>query len=136
MGHSIAVILFALLGSAYAQTPALDLKGARINLDARASEEVDNDVMRATLFVEMEDADAGTLAEKVNQATSDSLKTTKSFSGLRAKTSGYSTYPVTDNNKIVRWRARSEIAIEGEDFRRMTDAIGKLQALMQLGAVN
>ena len=62
----LAVVAFALLGSAHAQSPQPDPKGSRINLDARVSYEVDNDVMRATLFVEMEDADAGALAEKVN----------------------------------------------------------------------
>ena len=61
MRLSITVILLALPGSAYAQTPPLDLKGSRINLDTRAFEEVDNDVMRATLFVEMEDVDAAKL---------------------------------------------------------------------------
>jgi predicted secreted protein len=132
----LAIFLLAALGSACAQSPPPDLKGSRINLDARASEEVDNDVMRASLFVEMEDADAGKLAERVNQATNDALKMAKGFTGLRTKTSGYSTYPVTDKNKIVRWRSRSEFSIEGEDFRRMTDAIGKLQANMQLGAVS
>jgi hypothetical protein len=43
----LAVVLFALLGSANARSPQLDPKGSRINLDARASEEVDNDVIRA-----------------------------------------------------------------------------------------
>lgn len=122
----LAVVLLALLIPAYAQTPPQDLKGARINLDARATEEVDNDVMRASLFVEMEDADAGKLAEKVNQATNDALKLAKGFTGLRTRNAGYSTYPVTDKNKIARWRSRSEISIEGEDFPRMTDAVGKL----------
>lgn len=132
----LAVVLLALLIPAYAQTPPQDLKGARINLDARATEEVDNDVMRASLFVEMEDADAGKLAEKVNQATNDALKLAKGFTGLRTRNAGYSTYPVTDKNKIARWRSRSEISIEGEDFPRMTDAVGKLQSAMQLGAVS
>ena len=136
MKHFATLILLALLSPAYAQSPAPDLKGSRINLDARAAEEVDNDVMRATLFVEVEDTDAGKLAEKVNQAGNDALKMAKSFVGLRTKTSGYSTYPVTDKNKIVRWRSRSEISVEGEDFRRMSEAIGKLQAIMQLGAVS
>ena len=136
MRLSIAVMLLALLGSAYAQTPPPDLKGTRINLDARASEEVDNDVMRATLFVEMEDIDAAKLAEKVNQASNDALKMAKGFAGLRVRTSGYSTYPVTEKNKIARWRSRSEISVEGEDFRRMTDALGRLQGIMQLGSVS
>lgn len=75
MKNLIAIMLLGLLGSAYAQSPSQEPKGSRINLDARATEEVDNDVMRAALFVE-------------------------------------------------------------EDFRRMTDAIGKLQAVMQLGAAS
>lgn len=62
MRNSLAIILLALLGSAYAQSPP-DLKGSRINLDARATEEVDNDVMRAALFVEMEDTDAAKRAK-------------------------------------------------------------------------
>jgi predicted secreted protein len=136
MRPTVALLLLALLAPAHAQSPPPDLKGARINLDARSSEEVDNDVMRAILFVEMEDTDAGKLAEKINQASNDALNLAKSFAGLRTKTSGYSTYPVTDKNKIARWRSRAEIAMEGEDFRRMSDAIGKLQTIMQLGTVS
>ena len=132
----LAAVLLVLFVPAYAQMPVQDLKGARITLDARAAEEVDNDVMRATLFVEMEDTDAGQLAEKVNQAANEALKMAKGFAGLRTRTSGYSTYPVMDKNKIVRWRSRSELSVEGEDFRRMSDAIGKLQSIMQLGAVS
>ena len=136
MKNLIALISLVLLGSAHAQSPSQEPKGSRINMEARATGEVDNDVMRAALFVEMEDVDAVKLAEKVNQATNDALMMAKGLTGLRVRTSGYSTYPVTDNGKIVRWRSRSEIALEGEDFRRMSDAIGRLQAIMQLGAVS
>jgi len=132
-----AVLLLAWIGCAGAQGSNLaEYKGARINLDARASQEVDNDVMRATLFVEAEDTDPARLADKVNRATADGVKLAKGFAGIRTRTSGYSTYPVTDKAKIVRWRARSEISIEGEDFRRMAEAIGRLQANLQLGAVD
>jgi predicted secreted protein len=138
MRHFMAfTTLFMAIGLAQAQTaPAVtDVKGTKINLDARASVEVDNDVMGASLFVEMEDTDATRLADKVNRATNDALKLARGFTGVRAKTSAYSTYPVIDKGKIVRWRSRSEISVDGEDFRRMAEAIGKLQALMQLGGV-
>jgi predicted secreted protein len=139
----LALLAFALsAGAAQAQTsPAAtdirgtDIRGTKVNLDAHASAEVDNDLMRASLFVEMEDTDATRLADKVNRATNDALKLAKGFTGVRARTAGYSTYPVTDKDKIVRWRSRSEISVEGEDFRRMSEAIGKLQAIMRLGAV-
>ena len=135
----IALIIFYLaVGLAQAQTaPAVtDAKGTKVNLDARASAEVDNDVMRASLFVEMEDTDTTRLADKVNRATNDSLRLARGFTGVRAKTSAYTSYPVIDKEKIARWRSRSEILVEGEDFRRMAEAIGKLQAIMRLGAVD
>lgn len=138
MRNLIAFITFLLAtGLAQAQTvPAVsDARGTKVNLDARATAEVDNDVMRAGLFVEMEDTDATRLADKVNRATNDSLKLARGFTGLRAKTAAYTTYPVIDKEKIARWRSRSEISVEGEDFRRMAEAIGKLQAIMRLGAV-
>jgi len=139
MRNLIALMTCLLAGLAQAQTtPAVtDAKGGtKVNLEARASAEVDNDVMRASLFVEMEDTDATRLADKVNRATNDSLKLARGFTGVRAKTSAYTTYPVIDKEKIARWRSRSEILVEGEDFRRMAEAIGKLQAIMQLGAVD
>jgi predicted secreted protein len=138
MGLRNAVMLAMLLapGLAAAQAPAPELKGSRVTLDARASMEVDNDVMRAMLFVEAEDADATKLAEKVNRAVNDSINLAKGFTGLRARTSGYTTYPVSDKGKIVRWRSRSQIVVEGDDFRRTAEAIGKLQSIMQLGSVD
>lgn len=139
MRNLIASITFLLAaGLVQAQTtPAVaDSKGTRANLDARVSTEVDNDVMRAGLFIEMEDTDATRLADKVNRATNDSLKLARGFTGVRAKTSAYTTYPVIEKEKIARWRSRSEILVEGEDFRRMAEAIGKLQAIMQLGSMD
>ena len=138
MRNLIAFMTFLLAaGLAQAQTaPAVtDARGTKVNLDAHASAEVDNDVMRASLFVEMEDTDATRLADKVNRATNDSLKLAREFTGVRAKTSAYTTHPVIDKEKIARWRSRSEISVEGEDFRRMSEAIGKLQAIMKVGAV-
>jgi predicted secreted protein len=139
MRNLIAFMTFLLAaGLAQAQTaPAVtDARGSKVNFDSRASAEVDNDVMRASLFVEMEDTDATRLADKVNRATNDALKLARGFTGVRAKTSAYTTYPVIEKEKIARWRSRSEILVEGEDFRRMAEAIGKLQAIMRLGAVD
>src|SRR5258708_2534553 len=85
MRNLIALMTFLLAGLAQAQTtPAVtDAKGGtKVNLEARALAEVDNDVMRASLFVEMEDTDATRLADKVNRATNDSLKLARGFTGV------------------------------------------------------
>ncbi len=129
-------LLAAALAQAQSATAVTDARGTKVNLDARASAEVENDVMRAGLFIEMEDTDATRLADKINRATSDSLKLARGFTGVRAKTASFTTYPVIDKEKIARWRSRSDILVEGEDFRRMAEAIGKLQSIMQLGSVD
>ena len=88
MRNLIAFITFLLAaGATDAQTaPAVtNVRGTTVNLDARASAKVDNDVMRASLFVEMEDTDATRLADEVNRATDDSLKLARGFTGVRAK---------------------------------------------------
>jgi predicted secreted protein len=132
-----AMLVLASVGCTYAQGTHLpDYKGPRITLDARASQEVENDVMRAMLFVEAEDTDPARLADKVNRTTAEALELAKGYPGMRTRTSGYSTYPVTEKGRIVRWRARSELSVEGEDFQRMAQAIGKLQAQLQLGGVD
>ena len=139
MRYLIAFMTFLLAaGVTQAQTvqAVTEVKGTRVNLDARVTAEVGNDVMRAGLFFEMEDTDTTRLADKVNRATNDSLKLARGFTGVRARTSAYTTYPVIDKEKIARWRSRSEISVEGEDFRRMAEAIGKLQAIMQLASVD
>ncbi|HEX4987080.1 MAG TPA: SIMPL domain-containing protein [Burkholderiales bacterium] len=128
-------LLVCLAGAAHAETAAQKPAGARITLAARAAEDVGNDVMRATLFAEMDDADAGRLAARINQAVNDALEAAKAYPQLRARSTGYSTYPVTDKERITGWRSRSEIAIEGEDFRAMGEAIGRLQGTLQLGGV-
>lgn len=137
MKNALALVL--LLGAlpACAQLPAVSTPpGTRVTLEARASDEVANDTMRATLFTEMEDTDPARLAERVNRATADALEIARKFEGVRVQTSGYSGYPVSEKGRIVRWRSRSGIALEGGDFKVMADAIGKLQATMQLGSLD
>jgi predicted secreted protein len=137
MKNAFALVL--LLGAlpACAQLPAAPPPpGTRVTLEARASDEVDNDTMRATLFTEMEDTDPARLAERVNGATAEALDIARKFEGVRVQTSGYSSYPVSEKGRIVRWRSRSTILLESGDFKVMADAIGKLQTTMQLGSLD
>jgi len=117
------------------ESPVGDMTRTRVQIDARASAEVGNDTMRATLFAEMEDVDPVKLADRVNRSTSDTLRTLKSVAGVRVRSGGYSTYPASEKGKIVRWRARSEVIAEGEDFKRVSDAIGRIQSTTRLGSV-
>jgi predicted secreted protein len=113
-----------------------DLSHTRIQLDARASAEVDNDVMRAVLYAEMEDLDSAKLADRLNRTVNQAIAALKKHSGLRVRSGAYNTYPVTEKSRIVRWRARAEVIVEGEDFGKVSDAIGGQQSRMQLSGVS
>jgi predicted secreted protein len=112
-----------------------DMTRTRVQIEARATAEVSNDTMRAILFAEMEDVDAAKLADRVNRVTGDAIRTLKSVSGIRVRSGGYHTYPVSERGKILRWRARSEAVVEGEDFKRVADAIARVQGSVQLADV-
>jgi predicted secreted protein len=112
-----------------------DLTRTRVQLDARASMEVDNDSMRATLFTEIEESGASRAADRVNRASREAIEALKGFSGLRIRSAGYRTFPVSEKGRIVRWRARAEVVVEGEDFARVSEAAGRVQDRMQLAGV-
>lgn len=113
----------------------VDLSKTRVQLDAHATEEVDNDSMRATLFAEIEEADAARAAEQVNRAVREAVALLKRHAGLRIRTGGYSTFPLTEKGRIVRWRARAEVIVEGQDFAKVSEATGRVQGRMQLAGV-
>jgi predicted secreted protein len=134
--RSLVLILgIILVSAAQAQkSPADDMTRTRVQIEARATAEVGNDTMRANLFAEMEDVDPAKLADRINRATGDALKVLKNTAGLRVRSGGYNTYPISEKGKILRWRARSDVIVEGQDFRQVSEAIGKVQAGVQLGA--
>lgn len=108
----------------------------RVSFQAQAAAEIENDLMRAVLYVEDEDASPPRLAERVNRALADAVRTAKSAEGVKVKTGGYNTWPIYDKTRIVRWRARTDLVIEGSDFRRVSELVGKLQAALRLGGID
>jgi predicted secreted protein len=131
-----AVLLLALLASAPWVEAAGDSETGRVGLQAQSSLEVDNDTMRATLFVEDEDANPARLADTVNRLVADAVRTAKAQPQVKTRTGGYQTFPVYDKTRIVRWRARSELLLESTDFKGLSDLVGRLQGTLKLGGVD
>ncbi len=107
-----------------------------VSLQAQASMEVDNDTMRATLFAEEEDASPARLSDVVNRNVNESLRIAKADTRVKVRTGGYQTYPVYDKTRIARWRARSELHFESNDFKALSDLIGRLQGSLKLAGVD
>ncbi len=137
MNKTISLIALATaLGTAPCAQAHEDAETGRVSLSAQASSEVDNDMMRATLFVEDEDANPARLADAVNKLMADAVRSARQATGVTLKTGGYQTFPVYDKTRIVRWRARSDLLLESTDFKALSDLIGRLQATIKLGGVN
>ena len=126
----------ALIYSLGAHADEVRSDAGRVSFQAQAAAEIENDLMRAVLYVEDEDASPPRLAERVNRALADAVRTAKSAEGVKVKTGGYNTWPIYDKTRIVRWRARTDLVIEGSDFRRVSELVGKLQATLRLGGID
>jgi predicted secreted protein len=132
-----ATLILTLTTSPVRAGPDADLPPlGSVSLRADASSEVDNDVMRAVLFAEDEDADPTRLADRINRVTASALAIAKAQSGVKARTGGYQTHPVYDKTRIVRWRARSDLILESMEFRTLSALLGQLQSTLKLGGVD
>ena len=124
----------ALCGTAYAAEPAPRYNV--VELQAEAQREVPNDTLSANLYVELNDANPAALANAMNKAVNDALRTAKDYKSVRVRSGGNQTYPVYTKDKLLQgWRGRAEIRLESKDFEAASGLIGKLQAAMQLGGL-
>ena len=107
----------------------------RVQFEANASQQVENDTMRATLFVEVEDNTPSGASSRATRAANETLRQLQKDSSLSVRTGNYRTYPVSDKGKISGWRARSEIIIESGNFSQASAAIASVSANMQLSRI-
>ena len=105
-----------------------------VELQADAQREVQNDLLNATLFVELNDASPAALANSVNKSVNEALRIAKEYKTVRVRSGNNQSYPVYAKANVLQgWRSRAEIRIESRDFEAAYALIGRLQATMQLG---
>jgi predicted secreted protein len=104
----------------------------RVEFQVQAAREVDNDLARAVLAVERENAEAAQLADDVNRDMAWALEQARTRKTVKAHSGGYRTYPVHDQQRIVRWRAEQELALESADTAALNGLVGRLQDRLQV----
>lgn len=108
-----------------------------VDLQAEAQHVVHNDLLNATLYVELNDPSPSALANAINKSINEALRIAKDYKGVRVSSGNTQTYPVYAKANVLQgWRGRAEIRIESKDFEAAADLIGKLQAGMQLASMN
>ena len=130
---AILLLATAAAGAAEPRAPRYNL----VEFQADAQREVQNDLLNATLYVELNDANPAALANAMNKRVNEALSVAKEHKGVRARSGGNQTFPVYSRSNVLQgWRGRAEIRIESKDFEAASALIGKLQAGMQLGGIN
>jgi predicted secreted protein len=107
-----------------------------VEFQAEAVREVPNDLLNATLYVELNDVNAAALANAINSRINDALRFAKAYKGVTVRSGDNRTFPVYAKNNVLQgWRGRGEIRVESRDFEAASALIGKLQANMQLSGI-
>jgi predicted secreted protein len=107
-----------------------------VELQAEAQREVQNDLLNANLYVELNDPNPAALANAINKSVNDALRIAKEFKGVKVRSGNNQTYPVYAKGNVLQgWRGRAELRIESKDFEAASRLIGKLQADMQLASM-
>jgi len=137
-----ALLPFAVLALAAGQSAIAadsDKNATTIELSAEANRSAPNDLARATVFLEGNDAKLPELSKRINQAMSNAITIAKPYGGIKVQSGGTNTWADYGRNggKIEAWRMRSELVLETRDTAALSELIGKLQGSgLALGQIN
>lgn len=97
-----------------------------------------NDLFRAQVYYEATDISPADLARKVNSTVANALQTARSYSAVKIRTSGNSTYPIyaKTGRAIESWRMRATLTAESRDAGQLSELIGRLQQTMVVGSLS
>lgn len=99
----------------------------RVGFQVESAREVPNDWAVARLTVLSEGRDASIVADEVNRVMATAVARAKDSPGIEVITGSYSTQPVYNDRRIVRWRAYQELRLQTADVGALSELIGDLQ---------
>jgi len=135
---SSALLLMALPVCANADTP---LAYQRVDFSTEVAREIPNDQMNAILSIELNDKDAGKLAQQITAAINDAMKKAAAYPTVKVTSGNQNTWPVyggtpATSSKLESWRGRAEIRLESKDFKAAGELINRLQEKLQMNGIS
>lgn len=101
----------------------------RIDLNAASEREVDNDLLVAVVYAEVENNSQSRAADEVNAAIRWASDRARAANGVALQTQQYTTRPVYANDRrIVGWVARQSLRLESGDAEALSTLLGELQS--------
>lgn len=134
-----SLYLLPLLAGLSLGTPALaeSLNYNQISLRAEVQQAVNNDTLTVTLFTEEQDTDPAKLAERITKKLNKGLETARANQQIKVASGNRYSQPVYNEKreKIIAWRERGEIRIEGTDFAQVSAVTGELLGDLNLDSM-
>lgn len=130
----ILMLCGLLICSGWASAEALTYN--RVDFQVEAAREVANDLLTATMTVDVQDKQPGRVSQQLNATLNAALKDAAAFKSVKSRSGNQQTFPVYGrDNQVDGWRGHGEIRIESQDFKAAGELIMKLQSSMQVGGV-
>lgn len=119
------------------QAHASDALLNRVDFQSEVSQVMPNDLMRATLSIELSDRNPGQLARALTQAMNEGLAKGRGFSTVKLASGNQQSWPVyNDKQKLESWRGRAELTLESKNFKAAGELLSQLQDQLQLQSLN
>lgn len=142
--HSPKILAAALAAALATVMPAHASEKSynQVSLRAEASQEVNNDLMRVTFYVEARDNDPAKLANQITLTLNKALDAAKKVPNVKVSMGSRSSYPLTSESslkqsatEIKAWNERGEIIVESQDFSALSQLTGELLKSLQMGSM-
>jgi predicted secreted protein len=108
-----------------------------VDLSVSAEQTIENDVLVATVFAEVENNDQADAARQVNESIQWAIERARRVDDVELQTEQYHTRPVYANGRrIVGWVARQSLRLESRDAAALSALLGQLQEQVAIGSVD
>lgn len=102
-----------------------------LRLVGQARQEVPNDQIEATFYLQEKQPQPTLLADHLNQATAHALAEGRRYSHVTLTSGAYNTWPDYDRNgKIRGWQGRAEVRLKSRDMQQAAQLVAVLQQSM------
>ncbi len=131
---ALCITIFALSGTAFAQNINLLPEGQTlITLSVTERVKVQQDVLIASLRIEVDDRDAQVVQNRINNGMEEALRIAREVSEVKVATGYYSVYQYNNQPQGGRadniWRGTQSLTLESQDADALLELAGRLQGM-------
>jgi len=110
--------------------------GISLSLSGSAQQDVPNDQIQATLYLQDKSDQPAVLADRLNKGINQGLAIGKAYPQVELSSGSYNSWPSYDKNgKIQDWQGRAEIRLKSLNMTQAAELVAKLQKTMLLEGV-